>query len=92
MIGLVMAGGKGTRMNTSDEKLLLKYIHPTILHVIFALQNSECFSKIIAGRDGRTGTTIRRRCRAALSHRYRQEAKRFDRKLQFRFSQRRPDD
>jgi len=48
MIGLVMAGGKGSRMNISDEKLLLKHIHPTILNVVFALQNSECFSKIIA--------------------------------------------
>jgi len=48
MIGLVMAGGKGSRMKIDDEKLLLKYVHPTILHVIFALQNSECFSKIIA--------------------------------------------
>ena len=48
MIGLVMAGGKGTRMVSKDEKLLLKYIHPTILHVIFALQKSQCFSKIIA--------------------------------------------
>jgi adenosylcobinamide-phosphate guanylyltransferase len=48
MIGLVMAGGKGSRMKIHDEKLLLKYVHPTILHVIFALQNSNCFSKIIA--------------------------------------------
>ena len=48
MIALVMAGGKGTRMNSKDEKLLLKYIHPTILHVVFALQKSKCFSKIIA--------------------------------------------
>ena len=48
MIGLVMAGGKGSRMQTQDEKLLLKYVHPTILHVVFALQNSNCFSKIIA--------------------------------------------
>jgi len=48
MIGLVMAGGKGSRMQINDEKLLLKYVHPTILHVIFALQNSNCFSKIIA--------------------------------------------
>jgi len=48
MIGLVMAGGKGSRMQMNDEKLLLKYVHPTILHVIFALQNSNCFSKIIA--------------------------------------------
>lgn len=47
MIGLVMAGGKGSRMKTQEEKLLLKYVHPTILHVIYALQNANCFSKII---------------------------------------------
>ena len=47
MIALVMAGGKGSRMKTQEEKLLLKYIHPTILHVIFALQNTNYFSKII---------------------------------------------
>ena len=43
-----MAGGKGSRMHLPDEKLLLKHIHPTILHVVFALQKSECFSNIIA--------------------------------------------
>lgn len=43
-----MAGGKGSRMHLADEKLLLKHIHPTILHVVHALQKSECFSKIIA--------------------------------------------
>ena len=43
-----MAGGKGSRMQKVDEKLLLKHIHPTIMHVVFALQNSNCFSKIIA--------------------------------------------
>ena len=43
-----MAGGKGSRMKTQEEKLLLKYIHPTILHVIYALQNTNHFSKIIA--------------------------------------------
>ena len=43
-----MAGGKGSRMNLPDEKLLLKHIHPTILHVVHALEQSECFSKIIA--------------------------------------------
>ena len=48
MIALVMAGGKGSRMKTQEEKLLLKYVHPTILHVIYALQNSNSFSKIIA--------------------------------------------
>ena len=48
MIALVMAGGKGSRMKTQEEKLLLKHIHPTILHVVFAIQNTNYFSKIIA--------------------------------------------
>jgi len=43
-----MAGGKGTRMETEQEKLLLKYKKPVILHVIDALRESKCFSKIIA--------------------------------------------
>ena len=48
MIGLVMAGGKGTRMKSNEEKLLLHYKKPMILHVIDALKNSNCFEKIIA--------------------------------------------
>jgi adenosylcobinamide-phosphate guanylyltransferase len=48
MIGLVMAGGKGIRMNLDNEKLLLKYKKPIILHVIDSLKNSNCFSKIIS--------------------------------------------
>jgi len=48
MIGLVMAGGKGIRMNLDNEKLLLKYKKPVILHVIDSLKNSNCFSKILA--------------------------------------------
>ena len=48
MIGLVMAGGKGTRMNISNEKLLLEYKKPIIFHVIDALKNSHCFSKVFA--------------------------------------------
>jgi len=47
MIGLVMAGGKGTRMDISDEKLLLEYKKPVIFHVIDALKNSHCFSQVI---------------------------------------------
>ncbi|KFM14561.1 putative molybdenum cofactor guanylyltransferase protein [Marine Group I thaumarchaeote SCGC AAA799-O18] len=47
MIGLVMAGGKGTRMELSDEKLLLQYKKPVIFHVIDALKNSHCFSKVV---------------------------------------------
>ena len=48
MIGLVMAGGKGTRMNLDDEKLLLRYKKPVILHVVDSLKNSQSFSKILA--------------------------------------------
>jgi adenosylcobinamide-phosphate guanylyltransferase len=48
MIGLVMAGGKGTRMNLDGEKLLLKFKKPVILHVVDSLKNSNSFSKIIA--------------------------------------------
>jgi adenosylcobinamide-phosphate guanylyltransferase len=48
MIGIVMAGGKGTRMELEQEKLLLKYKKPVILHVIDALDESKCFSKVIA--------------------------------------------
>ena len=48
MIGLIMAGGKGTRMQSNQEKLLLEYKKPLILHVIDALKNSNCFEKIIA--------------------------------------------
>ncbi len=48
MIGIVMAGGKGTRMNLDDEKLLLKYKKPVILNVVDSLKNSNCFSRILA--------------------------------------------
>ena len=48
MIGLIMAGGKGTRMKSNEEKLLLNYKQPLSLHVIDALKNSYCFEKIIA--------------------------------------------
>jgi len=48
MIALVMAGGKGTRMNSDSEKLLLNYKKPVILHVIGALKDSKCFKKVIA--------------------------------------------
>jgi adenosylcobinamide-phosphate guanylyltransferase len=47
MIGIVMAGGKGSRMKLPEEKLLLKFKKPIILQVAEALTNSNCFSKII---------------------------------------------
>ena len=46
MIGIVMAGGKATRMN-KREKLLLGS-RPVILNVIQALLNSKCFTDVIA--------------------------------------------
>ena len=48
MIGVVMAGGKGTRMDIDEEKLLLRYKKPIILHVVDSLKNSNFFSKILA--------------------------------------------
>ena len=48
MIGFVMAGGKGSRMNLDSEKLLLKYKKSVILHVVDSLNDSKCFSKILA--------------------------------------------
>jgi len=49
MIGLVMAGGKGTRMEfPASEKLLLEYKKPIIFHVIDSLNDSCCFSKVFA--------------------------------------------
>jgi len=45
MIGLVMAGGKGSRMEfPTPEKLLLEYEKPVIFHVIDSINYSHCFS------------------------------------------------
>ena len=49
MIGLVMAGGRGSRMEfPTPEKLLLEYEKPVIFHVIDSLNYSHCFSKVFA--------------------------------------------
>lgn len=42
-----MAGGKGSRMNLPEEKLLLKFKKPIILQVAEAFTTSDCFSKVI---------------------------------------------
>jgi adenosylcobinamide-phosphate guanylyltransferase len=47
MIGIVMAGGKGSRMKLAEEKLLLQFKKPLILQVAEAMTDSGCFSKII---------------------------------------------
>ena len=59
MIGLVMAGGKGTRMDISNEKLLLEYKKPIIFQVIDALKNSHCFSKVIVATSPNSPDTKR---------------------------------
>ena len=48
MIGLVMAGGRGSRMEFPTEKLLLEYEKPLIFHVVDSLNYSHCFSKVFA--------------------------------------------
>ena len=57
MISVIMAGGKGTRMNTKQEKLLLEYKKPVIMHVVDALKNSNCFSRIIAATSSNSPET-----------------------------------
>jgi adenosylcobinamide-phosphate guanylyltransferase len=59
MIGLVMAGGKGTRMDISDEKLLLEHEKPIIFHVIDSLKNSHCFSKVFVATSPNSPNTER---------------------------------
>ena len=59
MIGLVMAGGKGTRMDLSREKLLLEYKQPVIFHVIDVLENSGCFSEVIVTTSSNSPKTKR---------------------------------
>ncbi len=57
MISLIMAGGKGTRMDTKQEKLLLEYKKPVIMHVVDALKSSNCFSRIIAATSSNSPET-----------------------------------
>jgi len=58
MIGLVMAGGKGSRMEfPAPEKLLLEYEKPIIFHVIDSLNDSYCFSKVFAATSSNSPDT-----------------------------------
>ena len=58
MIGLVMAGGRGSRMEfPAPEKLLLEYKKPIIFHVIDSLNNSHCFSKVFAATSSNSPDT-----------------------------------
>ena len=58
MIGLVMAGGSGSRMKfPAPEKLLLEYKKPIIFHVIDSLNDSHCFSKVFAATSSNSPDT-----------------------------------
>ena len=58
MIGLVMAGGRGSRMEfPAPEKLLLEYEKPVIFHVIDSLNDSHCFSKVFAATSSNSPDT-----------------------------------
>ena len=57
MIGLVMAGGRGSRMEFPTEKLLLEYEKPIIFHVIDSLNDSHCFSKVFAATSSNSPDT-----------------------------------
>ena len=60
MIGLVMVGGRGSRMEFSaPEKLLLEYEKPIIFHVIDSLNKSRCFSKVFAATSPNSPDTKR---------------------------------
>ncbi len=48
MLAVIMAGGMGKRMNSSEEKPMLGVGNrPIISYVVEALKNSNCFDKII---------------------------------------------
>ena len=58
MIGLVMAGGRGSRMEFhTPEKLLLEYEKPIIFHVIDSLNDSHCFSQVFAATSQNSPNT-----------------------------------
>jgi len=58
MIGLVMAGGRGTRMG-GGEKLLLVHKRPVVLCVVDAMKNSGCFSSVVAATSKNAPNTER---------------------------------
>lgn len=57
MIALIMAGGKGSRMNGSTEKLLQGKNGPLIEKVIQAISSSRLFEKIFAATSGNSPKT-----------------------------------
>ena len=59
MIGIIMAGGRGTRMGGGIEKLLLRYKKPAILHVADSLTDSGCFERIVAATSPNSPDTKR---------------------------------
>jgi len=59
-IAIVMAGGKGVRMNLKKEKPMIKVGNkPMILHVLQALKKSKKISKIVVAVTKRTPETAK---------------------------------
>ena len=72
MIGIVMAGGRGTRMGLAGggggggpaEKLLLRYRgKPVIMHVVDSLRDSGLFSGVVAATSPNSPRTAALLCR-----------------------------
>ena len=59
MIGIVMAGGRGSRMGLGQEKLLLRHKKQLVLCALDALDGSGCFSKVAAATSPNSPQTER---------------------------------
>ena len=59
MIGIAMAGGRGSRMKLPQEKLLLGHKKPVVLHVLDAMIHSGCFSGVFAATSPNSPQTRR---------------------------------
>ncbi len=57
MMALVMAGGRGSRMAGTQEKLLLRYKKPLVTHVIDALREYGRLEEILAATSPRAPRT-----------------------------------
>ncbi len=66
MIGIVMAGGRGSRMCMGTEKLLLRYEKPIILCVTDAMRDSGCFGRMIALTSPNAPETKKLLCRNSI--------------------------
>jgi adenosylcobinamide-phosphate guanylyltransferase len=57
MHAIIMAGGKGIRMRSGEKPMINVSGKPMVGHVLSALQDSNCFEKILAFVSGNTPKT-----------------------------------